>query len=159
LCLDCRDIHNSVARIELQGGVGESIGDLPGVMRYVHRTYKGKRDFGTSCFSARPYAVRRWQHVVAVKTASEMKMYIDGKVCSTAKESQALPNDGYVTVGLLHRGDYSRRFVGQIDEIAIYNRALTEKEIVRHFTTIKQAASPPAPKAKTKQTNGGLKGA
>jgi hypothetical protein len=89
---------------------------------------------------AAPYAVRRWQHIVAVKTKTEMKLYLDGKLISSARESQALPDDTTIKVGMFQQGKDRRKFIGQLDELAIYTRALSEDEIVRHYKALKQAA-------------------
>lgn len=137
--LDCKDGHNSGAAIELQGGAGESFGRKhPGELRYLHRTYKGKTDAGSSCFSSSPYAVRRWQHVVAVKDEARMKLYLDGKQVGSYPIGGFLPNDVQVLVGV-DRSYTNRRFVGQLDELAVYDRALTEQEIARHYAAVKPA--------------------
>jgi hypothetical protein len=139
--LSCGDEHLGGARLELQGGIGDSYGQAhAGQLRYVHRTYKGKpRDYGVSCFSPHAYAVRRWQHFVAVKTKADMKLYLDGKLISTADEDQALPSDAMMKIGLFTNGDDRRKFIGQLDELAIYDRALSAKEIEEHYKAVKQA--------------------
>jgi hypothetical protein len=132
--------HRSAARIELQGGLGDSFGQRhSGELRYVHRTPQDKPgEFGVSCFSPTPYAVRRWQHVVAVKTKSEMKLYLNGKPISSASESCSLPSDLAVKIGQFGSSD-RRKFIGQIDELAIYDHALPDREISQHYRTLKRA--------------------
>jgi hypothetical protein len=41
--------------------------------------------------------------------------------------------------------NHSRRFVGQLDEVAIYDRALSEEEVEQHYRLAKVAASDAAP--------------
>jgi hypothetical protein len=74
-----------------------------------------------------------------------MKLYVDGKVSASAKEGPELPYDVKIIVGHLNSGD-PRQFVGQLDELAIYDRALAEREIVQHYKTVKRATE-------TSQTN------
>lgn len=126
------DSYDSGARLELQGS-----GINRGAVRYVQRTFKEKPDFGTSCFSTTPYAARRWQHVVAVKSGSQMKFYLDGKLCATGEEDAQLSHDVVAYVGV-HRDRKRNKYIGQLDELAIYNRPLTESEILQHYQAVHQ---------------------
>jgi hypothetical protein len=104
----------------------------PGRVRFIHET--------AEIFSSLPYAVRKWQHIVATKEASTMRLYVDGQLAATG-EDERVPRKGlYVLMGQLypqspHLTDEvtSRLFVGELDEVALYNRVLREDEIKRHF--------------------------
>lgn len=147
LSLSCQDGYYSAIRLELQGGVGEnSIAKTPGALRYVHRMAGSEYKYGTSCYSSTPYSVRRWQHVVAVKSGPHMKLYLDGKLTSTSEDNLPVCKDVLVKVGLANpQGDHVRKFIGQLDELAIYNRALSEREIVRHYRKARRATETSKP--------------
>jgi hypothetical protein len=94
----------------------------------------------SECFSSSPYAVRKWQHIVATKDPSTMRVYVDGELAATGTDER-VPRQGlYVLMGQLypqspHLKDEvtSRLFVGEMDEVALYNRSLGEDEIRQHF--------------------------
>lgn len=149
--LDCKETHRAGMALELKGGVSDSFGkENLGALRYVHHGGKMSPRFGTSCFSSQPYSVRRWQHVVAVKSGSQMKFYLDGKLSNSLADSTVLPNDAFVVVGIHHGDRRTRKFIGQVDEVAVYARALSAEEIERHYKAVKWV---PKQIPKAKQTN------
>jgi Concanavalin A-like lectin/glucanases superfamily len=106
----------------------------PGRIRFLHRDPPSDNaETGTSCFSQVPYELRKWAHVVAVKDGSEMRLYVNGKLAAQGNENTKLASGLSLLVGQLDRHRDWRRFIGQIDELAIYNRALSDREILRHF--------------------------
>lgn len=153
--LGCGDEHSSGARFELQGGENDAINPQQcGVLRYFHRAYAGKEHFGTSCFSKHRYNARRWQHIVALKKQDTMKLFVNGRFAGSANDQAQLPHDAIVLVGIY--GDRkTRRFIGQLDEIAIYNRALSYKEIQQHFQAVSQAADTAPKRSVATGTNAG----
>lgn len=108
----------------------------PGTIRFVHHNpLSGKPGYDTSCFSQDRYHIRRWQHLVAVKQGSEMRMYLDGHLAATGIEHTTLSPGVQLRLGsdVVNHG---RNFVGQLDEVALYDRALSVEEIRRHYTVI-----------------------
>lgn len=106
----------------------------PGRVRYVHEL---QRSFDVDCYSPQPYTVRKWQHFAAVKTPSEMRLYANGKLVNSAAGAGGLSEGLRVMMGQLLPADSEapndvtpRLFVGQLDEVALYDRALTDKEIL-----------------------------
>ena len=117
----------------------------PGRVRFLHRDPpSGEPLAGTSCFSQAPYNLRRWEHVVAVKDGGEMRLYIDGELVAKANDNTKLAPNMTLLVGQLDRNRDWRRFVGQLDELAVYNRALSDGEIRTHFRLVRprQKSSP-----------------
>lgn len=114
---------------------------IPGSIRFTHRN-PPTRDpqTGTSCYSSNLYQLRRWQHVVAAKENGSMRLYINGNRVSQAKDSTEIAKGLRLMIGeaLFRRPELgqSRPFFGQLDELSIYNRALSEKEIVTHYQMI-----------------------
>lgn len=77
----------------------------------------------------------QWRHLVAVRTPTRVKMYVDGKLSRdmSARPKQILSSRTFA-VGCDYRGDRGITkwglFKGLIDEVAIFKKALSEKEIL-----------------------------
>ena len=112
----------------------------PGRIRFLHRSpASDDREVGTSCYSQEPYTLRRWQHVVAVKDGPAMRLYMNGELVGEGQDAKPLAKGLRVLVGRLYP-DSSRSvrpFIGQLDELAVYDRALTPQEIAEHYELIK----------------------
>jgi hypothetical protein len=80
-----------------------------------------------------------WQHLVAVlnQPAGIMKLYINGVESATTPPRPTLVNTTHdVSIGARKNAgsaNYDLNFDGRIDEVAIYNRALSPAEIIAHF--------------------------
>ena len=107
----------------------------PGQLRFLHRNPPGRdSSMGTSCYSEQPYDIREWQHVVAVKDGSEMRLYLNGQLSGRADDPSVPPSGLRLHVGQLHPGSpVKRSFNGELDELAIYDRTLSEQEVFEHF--------------------------
>ncbi len=64
-----------------------------------------------------------------VKKGTTLSLYVDGSLASTVVDntSCSTSNDSHMTIGA--RGQIVRFFTGKIDDIRIYNRALSTREI------------------------------
>src|ERR1043166_4610570 len=75
---------------------------------------------------------QNWHHIVGNKKGGEASLYVDGRLCASGpvpeigNASAAISLGRYDTVNF----DY---FLGRIDEVRIYNRALSESEIAKLF--------------------------
>jgi hypothetical protein len=110
----------------------------PNQIRYLHRGIN--RRGPSQCYSPTPYALKKWQHVAIVKEKSEMRLFVDGEHVGSAKDQVPLGNRLHVLMGQLYPKDsrgrevmQARLFVGHLDEVAFYDRALTEEEIKDHY--------------------------
>ena len=75
-----------------------------------------------------PLAAGRWQHVALVKTREELRLYLNGVLVAAAQDTApARPSPMPVAVGLGYTGQ-ERCFRGLIDELRIWNKALTAFE-------------------------------
>jgi hypothetical protein len=112
--------------------------EQPGRVRFLHRSPPSD-DFakGTSCFSGKPYVLRQWQHVAAVKEGSQMRLYVDGELVASGEDASSLPPGLRLLVGQLDQNRDNRRFIGQIDELAVYPRALSDQEIRRRYELLR----------------------
>jgi Concanavalin A-like lectin/glucanases superfamily len=112
--------------------------EKPGKIRFMHRSPpSGDIDQGTSCFSGDNYAVRRWQHVVAVKDSQQLRLYVDGQLSEAAPDTTALTPGLRLLVGKIDEVRTYRQFVGQLDEVAFYARPLTPEEILHHYRLVR----------------------
>lgn len=122
------------------GGTGRipTANQHPGCIRFLHRSPAGRNtNLGTSCYSETPYTLRKWQHVVATKDGAKMRLYINGELVAQGEDPSELPSGLRLLVGKLYPGSGDRPFAGQLDELAIYNRALTLEEIGTHYHLIR----------------------
>ncbi len=122
---------------------------IPGRIRFIHEC---RKQFDAECSSPEPYAVRRWQHVVATKDESSLKLYLDGQLVKTEEASGALAPGLRVLMGQLLPINpevkdevTTRLFGGEMDEVALYDRALKETEIAEHFQLAEPSANSARP--------------
>jgi hypothetical protein len=118
----------------------------PKRLRFLHRDPPSNDiETGTSCYSSSQYRVRRWQHVVAVKKTkdAQMRLYMNGKLAATAKESSSLASDLYLVLRWTPGVKDDRHFFGFLDELAIYDRALTKDEVEDHYNAVRWSAKTP----------------
>ena len=96
---------------------------------------------------------RTWNHVALVRQGDRVAIYLNGQEEAGGVADAATPRaSGQLFFG--GRNDNFANWEGKLDEIAIYNRALTPKEIATRFTS---AAVPKTsqPKAQTPSPSGG----
>lgn len=136
-----------------QAGVMPSWSRHPGRIRFVHRNPPGAMG-GKGCFSESAYALRKWQHVVCTKDEAALRLYIDGKLAAQETDSSELAPGVRALIGQLRPHDSNRLiaerpFIGELDEIAVYDRVLSVEELLQHFETVQrpnQAASRQGPR-------------
>ena len=110
----------------------------PGCIRFLHRSPAGNETTtGTSCYSKTPYTLRKWQHVVAMKDGPHMRLYINGEQVAEGEDSSDLPSGLRLLVGRLYPDRGVRPFIGQLDELAVYDRALRPDEVNAHYKLVR----------------------
>ncbi|MFJ8447882.1 LamG-like jellyroll fold domain-containing protein [[Kitasatospora] papulosa] len=71
-----------------------------------------------------------WYHLVGVRSGDEIKLYVDGKLASTAAAGTADVSSGALSVG---RAKWSGGNVdfwnGSVDQVKVYDKALTDQEV------------------------------
>jgi len=91
--------------------------------------------------------VGTWVHLAATYDGAGIKIYVDGDVIGSKAYSQKLfVDDGILCIGRDPDFGSDRYFPGVIDELRIYNRALTEAEIQRNFGSKGLAVENPSDK-------------
>lgn len=107
-------------------------------IRFTHRNPPGPSG-GTTCLSDTVYATGGWQHVVAVKDAAGLRLYLDGILTASEPDtSQSAPNL-QLLVGQLYPRNPVRPLVGQLDELAVYDYPLSGEQILSHYQLATQA--------------------
>lgn len=124
--------------------LGNHGGDIGQTLRYVHRPVpSGEPNAGYHVRSWRPYRVREWQHLAIVNDCGRMLVYLDGVVVADKQYPlKDLPDDLQLLIGQVYLNESTRVFFGQLDELAIYPRALSASEVVkRHDLVIEEASA------------------
>lgn len=81
----------------------------------------------------------KWYNIVGVWTGSRLEIYVDGvlqKNTATTGTTARLPSDKIMRIG--RDTATIRCFVGNIDEVAIWNKALSAAEIADLYQTTQQ---------------------
>jgi hypothetical protein len=99
--------------------------------------------------------LNKWQHVTVTLTGSTLKTYLNGTLVSTNNSASNNSNGTAATIGsdIVH----GRPFDGNIDDVRIYNRALSDAEI-RVLAVTPGPAVVGSYSSPTAGTNGGLIG-
>jgi hypothetical protein len=109
----------------------------PQLIRYLHRDPPSSSSaLGTDCYSHNTYMLRRWQHIVAVKEGPRMRLYVDGLLSGEQEDASGIAANLHLLVGQLGVARRASPFIGQLDELAIYSRALSEKEVDQHAKAV-----------------------
>jgi hypothetical protein len=132
-----------LAYLELAGR-GRRSPHEPCAIRFLDR-WPAATSFGSNVFSRRTMVPSLWHHVVAQKAGELLELYVDGEPVGTspAKLNAQEPGGAVTTacrllVGRLKQRsqppftDEMRVFEGRLDELAVYDRALSPDEIRRH---------------------------
>ncbi|KSU67675.1 PKD domain-containing protein [Arthrobacter sp. NIO-1057] len=101
----------------------------------VFGVYTGTENLVTT---GRSYNDGGWHHVVATLSGEGMKLYVDGALAGTNPQTSAEPFNGYWRIGgdRVWSGASSAWFDGEIDEAAVYARALTQAEVNEHYGVV-----------------------
>jgi hypothetical protein len=119
----------------------------PGRIRFLHRSPASNDSAtGTSCYSSAAYSLRKWQHLVAVKDGSKLRLYLNGEQVGEEDDDSRLTPGLKLLVGRLYPARNVRPFKGQLDELALYGRALSAEEIEAHYRIIRPQAPAAEPR-------------
>jgi hypothetical protein len=87
-------------------------------------------------FSTKPVLDLAWHHIVFVETNGQARVYIDGQLDdSDFTYTRGVLSLNQSAVGAIVRAAVAAYFLGGIDEVAVWNRALTFTEIQEIRTT------------------------
>ena len=96
-----------------------------------HRVWHGGEAVVTSSIQAQ---ANTWYHLVATAVSGgQMKLFINGQLVGTAPLNTIWTLGDMFRVGKSNRSGSNQGFVGVIDEMAIWNRELTNSEVTSLF--------------------------
>lgn len=107
----------------------------PGAIRFLHRSPPANTSYAdTNAFTSGVCTPGKWQHVVAIKTDTTLELFFNGQLARRVAVDKPHNGGRYrVIVGQLNLWQDWRQFTGAMDEISIYPRALSAKEVQQHF--------------------------
>ncbi len=112
-----------------------------GAIRFLHRNVPSSSG-GFDLQVANAYLADEWYHLAAVNDAGTMLLYLNGNVIGTRTGTSAWVDNMNMLMGRLTTSDSSRSFQGLIDEVALFNYALSVDEIRAHMDmTVPEPAS------------------
>lgn len=87
-----------------------------------------------SLSSPQPLPVGEWSHVVGTFDNETMRLYINGvEVGSLPRHAPLSPSEANLSLGTFTSGHGSAFFIGVLDDVKLYDRALTAEEVKRHY--------------------------
>ena len=98
-----------------------------GTLRFLHRSPSGISG-GTNIFSTESYNDGAWHQATLVKDATHIRLYVDGEDVASAAITTSLAGPVKLTLGRLGATLSHRYFQGTLDEVRIYDRAITATE-------------------------------
>ena len=122
LMVNKSDFHNNFFRLGFNQHTGQ-------VRFYTEHENETNKAFVT----ADDYGDGNWHHVVATREGDKAKVYVDGVL---VKEDVAMAGDigsDKTNWYLAQDGNNNGYLIGAMDEVRIYNRALTAKEVQQNF--------------------------
>ena len=76
---------------------------------------------------------RDWHHVALVRGPGELKVYLDGKLELESKLEWSIDQPAKLPVFIGGRSDKLFGFEGKLDEVAVFDRALSAAEVAAQF--------------------------
>src|SRR5262249_35416780 len=110
----------------------------PGLIRYLDR-WPPSNGGGYNIYSKRPYVPYRWHHLVAQVKEGRMELFLNGEPTYSSRLdiSHATAACQFLLgrLSTIPKSDwlYNRAFVGQMDEVAIYDHPLSVPQIRLHY--------------------------
>lgn len=90
-------------------------------------------DDHASAFTDSPISAG-WHHIVATYDKKAMKIYIDGVLKGETKETREPYYEGNGMLYIGANNGFPEKFLGSVDEVRIYGRAITAKEVKSRFS-------------------------
>lgn len=113
----------------------------PGVLRFLHRHPPGVQR-GINLFSQEICAPGRWHHVAVVKQPTLLRLYVNGQLVREHSGDAGSDDSSYrLLVGQLGGTTSERQYLGLVDELAVYSRALSAEEVALHYYSMIPAGS------------------
>ena len=93
-------------------------------------------NYGVNCYANQAFKDNQWYHLVCIKNTNTLEIYVDGQLANSVRHELGNGSKAYqFFVGQMDYHKNAWQFHGQIDEVALYDRALTQKEIFGHYNS------------------------
>ena len=76
-----------------------------------------------------PLSANRWYHLAATFDGTSLSAYVDGDLISTNSEAHGVPLPEATTLKIGRHSEGPWYFMGSVDDVRVYNRALCREEI------------------------------
>jgi hypothetical protein len=93
---------------------------------------------------AATYNDAQWHHVVATKVGTALRLYVDGGEVVTGTTPGGAISLNTSTIAAVRRAAVSLWYAGTLDEVAVYNYALTAAKVAEHYQAGTTAPVAPA---------------
>jgi uncharacterized repeat protein (TIGR01451 family) len=108
--------------------------------------------FASPLYGGSALALNTWTHLAATYDRQTVRLYVNGtQVGSRAETGPLLASNGVLTIG--SDPTYGQWFAGRIDEVRVYNAALTQAQIQADMATPIGGGPPPDTDPPTPPTN------
>jgi hypothetical protein len=87
-------------------------------------------NFGRSLFNGGEHTRRRWNHMIWTRTGTSMKMYHNGKLCSSITENYDLSSEYNLVLGRFNEWFYKPN---HYMSLRIYQKGFNEKEVIQNY--------------------------
>ena len=91
----------------------------------------------TQTSKANPFSLKKWYHIAGIRSGNNLYVYLDGKLWDSATgDIRNVDNGQSLNIGKAYSGSLD----GMIDDVRIYNRALSAEEVRYHYNQGKPVA-------------------
>ncbi|HWL10798.1 MAG TPA: LamG domain-containing protein, partial [Planctomicrobium sp.] len=107
----------------------------PGAYRFFHRYPPGQdMKSGINLFDHQTCTPMQWTHLVATKSRDSLSLYVNGQLLRRIEGATGSDDALYqLAIGQMDNHQLHRQFEGALDEMALYDRALTPDEVLQHY--------------------------
>jgi hypothetical protein len=124
-------VWRTVVFKERAGGMSYSLYANEASTRPVGQVFIGGEQ---NAVGSAPLPLDQWSHLAVTYDGSSLRLYVDGSLVSTAAVSGSIePSSGPLRIG--GNSVWDEWFAGLIDEVRVYNRALSQSEIQTDMNT------------------------
>lgn len=118
--------YNVIVDSQTTAGTANNQYDL-----YLANDGKAYSYMTSGCGTASALSTNTWNHVVTTYDGTNIRMYLNGSLSNTCAQSKPSVTTAYLRLGTRAYRVYP--FAGNLDEISIYNTALSGPQITAHY--------------------------